>query len=469
MKVLQAAPSPSHSRPSNPLYTGPEVGGPYGPYRQSERTPLYQTHAHKLLETGHAYRCFCTSERLRQLAEQRAALGIPTDYDRICAGISKEESDERAAQGEKHVIRLLVPDEYPEFQDLVYGHIGKGAKKKRRLDVVAYEDPILLKTDGLPTYHLANVVDDHYMQITHVIRGDEWLPSTPKHLAMYNAFGWQPPVFAHVALLVEEKGQKLSKRNFDVDVASYRDKLGIFPETLVNFVALLGWSHNSGNDCMDMEQLIERFHTKFTKGNAKVKLEKLWFLQHKHAVKRFEAGRSDELVEAIVKLVQAKPETQAYKAMLRGRTLEEYVTRIVQADAKNYTTAPDFVLRNSYFFAPGNDEARPDSFQGLRTADLAGVVHGLHEVSAAQWDATSLRARAADIVSELVATVASREGAEETELNNLQKVVNGKVLHFLRARIALGRHGPNIFEVMEILGREESLSRFGPWEWKGSG
>ncbi|KAJ9638773.1 Glutamate--tRNA ligase mitochondrial [Coniosporium tulheliwenetii] len=412
---------------------GPEVGGPHGPYRQSERTPLYQSHAHKLLDSGHAYRCFCSAERLHQLAEQRAALGVATDYDRTCASIPKDESDERAAKGEQHVIRLLVPEDYPEFNDLVYGHVGRG-KKKRRQDMVAYEDPILLKTDGLPTYHLANVVDDHHMKITHVIRGDEWLPATPKHLAMYDAFGWEPPQFAHVALLVDEKG---------------RSSIGIFPETLVNFVALLGWSHNRGNDCMDMEKLIERFHTKFTKGNAKVKLDKLWFLQHKHAIRRIESGQTDDMVESIVKLVKETPETQGYEAMLRGRTLEDY--------------------RNAYLFSSGNPAPRPLSFQGLGATDLATIIRGLYEIPADQWNATSLKTRVEKIVADVITDIAEREGAKEADIKNMQKVVNGKVLHFLRSRIAHGQHGPNMSEVMELLGREETLRKFGPWEWQDSG
>jgi glutamyl-tRNA synthetase len=232
---------------------GPEVGGPYGPYKQSERTELYQEHAGKLLHSGHAYRCFCTSERLAALAKSRAEQNLSTDYDRTCAGISTEESDERASKGEPHVVRLKVPDVYPEFYDLVYKKVGETT---RRPDD-GYEDPVLLKSDGLPTYHLANVVDDHHMKITHVIRGTEWLPATPKHLVMYEAFGWTPPEFAHVGLLVDENGNKLSKRNFDTDIASFRDKLAVFPEALSNFVALLGWSHKKNNDVMPMNELID--------------------------------------------------------------------------------------------------------------------------------------------------------------------------------------------------------------------
>lgn len=154
-------------------------------------------------------------------------------------------------------MRLLVPDQYPPFFDLVYGKVGKGTKPATKKVDDAYDDPILLKSDGLPTYHLANVVDDHHMKITHVIRGTEWLPSTPRHMAMYQAFGWEPPAFAHVGLLVDEEGNKLSKRNMDIDVASYR-KNGFLPEAVDNFVALLGWSHRNRSDVMSLQELSDR-------------------------------------------------------------------------------------------------------------------------------------------------------------------------------------------------------------------
>jgi glutamyl-tRNA synthetase len=238
---------------------GPDKGGPYGPYRQSERTAIYQKHAHDLVESGHAYRCFCSTQRLRELADFQNSTGLPVSYDRKCADIPKEESDDRASKGEGHVIRLRMPATNRPFYDLVYGKVGgaKGVAGRERQDG-AYDDSILLKSDQQPTYHLANVVDDHLMKITHVVRGSEWLTSTPKHMAMYDAFGWEPPQFAHVGLLVNESQAKLSKRDFDVDIASYRDKLGILPEALSNFVALLGWSHLSRSDCKSMEELIEQ-------------------------------------------------------------------------------------------------------------------------------------------------------------------------------------------------------------------
>jgi len=159
------------------------------------------------------------------------------------------------------VVRLLVPEVYPEFVDLIYGKVGKHKGNNfgvtRKHGEVAYEDPVLLKTDQRPTYHLANVVDDHFMNITHVVRATEWMPSTPKHLALYNAFGWTPPAFAHVGLLVNEDGHKLSKRDIATDISYYRN-IGILPEALVNFVALLGWSHDQRSDFMQMQNLVDQ-------------------------------------------------------------------------------------------------------------------------------------------------------------------------------------------------------------------
>lgn len=289
---------------------------------QSERTPLYQEHAHKLVNSGHAYRCFCSVQRLDELARRRQALGLPTDYDRQCADIPMDESSARAASGEAHVIRLKAPQLYPAFVDLIYGRVGKDKGGNVGITMkhgeIAYEDPVLLKTDGRPTYHLANVVDDHHMKITHVVRATEWMSSTPKHLALYEAFGWTPPAFAHVGLLVDEAGHKLSKRKLDTDISNF-SRMGILPESLVNFVALLGWSHTQKSDVMSLAQLVDNFQMKFTKGNTIVSLDKLWYLQRSHAAMAAEKGsRSFEMmVDGIVEEVEASGDISAAERQVR--------------------------------------------------------------------------------------------------------------------------------------------------------
>jgi glutamyl-tRNA synthetase len=189
---------------------------------------------------------------LRAKADERNRLGLPTEYDRTCFHLQKEESDERAYKGQPFVVRLIDPESPPKFVDLVFGRQDIHADRRKLPDV--FEDPILLKSDGFPTYHLANVVDDHHMKITHVIRGSEWLISTRKHISLYNAFGWNPPTFAHVGLLLDGDGSKLSKRDKAFDI-SLLQKDGVLPEALNNFLVLLGWSHRQKSDVMSMRKL----------------------------------------------------------------------------------------------------------------------------------------------------------------------------------------------------------------------
>ncbi|KAK9319325.1 tRNA synthetases class I, catalytic domain-containing protein [Lipomyces orientalis] len=268
---------------------GPTLGGPYGPYRQSERLDIYRNYADQLIQSGHAYRCFCTRDRLDQLRASAQKLTPPSmaTYDRHCYHLDHSESERKAASGEPYTIRLKSPEKYPTVTDLLHGDLD--LQVQINYADTRYDDPVLFKSDGYPTYHLANVVDDHCMKITHVIRGEEWLPSTPKHLAIYDAFGWTPPKFVHIPLLTSLQDKKLSKRTGDIGIKEYAES-GILPEALVNFVALFGWSpsasadqpkvkrHNAGGEIFSMDQLTEKFNLNgLTKGNAKVSESKLEF------------------------------------------------------------------------------------------------------------------------------------------------------------------------------------------------
>lgn len=227
---------------------GPDVGGPFGPYRQSERLSLYDEHSDRLIEEGKAYRCFCPPDELaaHKLAHRDHNSPPPPNP---CIHISAEESSERAAKGESHCVVFKASPEPTEIQDIVYGSF------KRKLPE---SDFILRKTDGFPTYHFANVVDDHAMKITHVIRGAEWLVSTPKHVELYKALQWEPPAFAHVGLLVDPQRQKLSKRALGADLSSYKQER-IIPSALLNFVALLGWSPGTIEDeVLSLEEMVEK-------------------------------------------------------------------------------------------------------------------------------------------------------------------------------------------------------------------
>ncbi len=239
---------------------GPEVGGPLGPYTQSERLPLYQEYARQLLASGAAYRCYCTPERLAALREEQARLGLPPGYDRACRQLTQKQIADYEAQGITPVIRLRVPTEgQTTFHDMIRGDIT--------IDNSQLDDLVLLKSDGFPTYHLANIVDDHLMQISHVMRGDEWIPSTPRHVLLYQAFGWEPPRFAHLPLILSPTGKgKLSKRkergpggqDYLVMVHEFKEA-GYLPEALFNFLALVGWSYDEQTEIFTREQAIATF------------------------------------------------------------------------------------------------------------------------------------------------------------------------------------------------------------------
>jgi len=229
---------------------GPDVGGPCGPYRQSERSEIYKTEVAKLVESGAAYRCFCTSQRLEEMRAASKGKSF-VGYDGHCRGVDKAESDRRAAAGEAFVIRMAMPKTGETvFTDRLRGEV--------RFDNTQVDDQILLKSDGFPTYHLANVVDDHLMGITHVIRAEEWLSSTPKHVELYKAFGWQAPEWIHMPLLRNADKSKISKRKNPVSLDYYR-AAGFLPEALLNYLGTMGWSISGDREKFTLAEMIDVF------------------------------------------------------------------------------------------------------------------------------------------------------------------------------------------------------------------
>jgi glutamyl-tRNA synthetase len=232
---------------------GPIVGGPNGPYVQSERFALYKEYAEKLVADGKAYYCYCTPERLDAVrAEQQAAKSEQQGYDRHCRNLRAEERAEYEKQGIVPVIRLKVPTEgKTTFHDILMGDI---TRKNRDVS----PDPVLLKSDGFPTYHLANVIDDHLMGITHIMRAQEWIPSGPLHIILYEAFGWEPPAYCHLPMVMGKDGQKLSKRHGSTAVRDFREQ-GYLSEALLNYVSLVGWSYDGEREFFTREELEELF------------------------------------------------------------------------------------------------------------------------------------------------------------------------------------------------------------------
>jgi glutamyl-tRNA synthetase len=331
------------------------------PIIQSERRAIYQEAAQSLLESGAAYRCFCTPERLEQMRAEQRARHEPERYDRRCRAIPRHESDARAAAGERFVIRQAMPiDGTTSFHDLVMGTVTF------RNDTL--DDHVLLKSDGFPTYHLAFAVDDHAMRISHVIRGDGWLPSAPKHLLLFQAFHWLPPAFAHLPLVLGPDRKPLAKRHGAKDVLEYREA-GYLPEAVDNFIAFLGWSPGTAQDLFTLDQLVDAFDlTKIQASPAIANLERLDWLNGQF-IRRLSR---DELAARIA----------AHMPEISEDTLKPLVP-LVQERLRTLNEAPD-MLR---FFYEEPVLGKPDQLipKGRDAAAAASAIrmtmHALSELS----------------------------------------------------------------------------------------
>lgn len=318
---------------------GPGVGGEYGPYIQSERRDIYKKYAELLVETGHAYYCFCTKERLESLKADSSELGTGFNYDRHCRDLPPEEIQRKLAEGVPYVIRQKMPiDGTTTFTDAVYGDI---TVENKTLD-----DQVLLKSDGLPTYNFANVVDDHLMKITHVVRGNEYLSSTPKYNLLYQAFGWEIPVYVHCAPIMKDEKQKLSKRNGD---ASFKDLTGkgYLPEAILNYIALLGWSPGGNEEFYTLSELEKVFRIEgISKSPAIFDIEKLKWMNGEY-IRRTEPERFFELArpymdEALAGRPFSEEKLRSIAELIRPRT--ELLTEIPEkiaffAELPQYDTA----------------------------------------------------------------------------------------------------------------------------------
>jgi glutamyl-tRNA synthetase len=257
-----------------PWDEGPDKPGKFGPYRQSERKEIYQKHIQELLAKNEAYLCFCTSDRLNLLRKRQLAGKEQPKYDRQCLKLSEAELQKKKDAGELFVIRMKIPDGKTSFEDALR---GKTEFENKQLD-----DQVLIKSDGMPTYHFANVVDDHLMEITHVIRAEEWVSSTPKHSLLYRAFGWKEPAFYHLPLLRNQDKSKISKRKNPTSLEYYQ-ALGVLPEAMINFLALQGWSHPEEKDIFSLDEFIRVLDlNKISLGGPVFDLKKLSWVNGEH-------------------------------------------------------------------------------------------------------------------------------------------------------------------------------------------
>ncbi len=397
---------------------GPDVGGPHGPYRQSERSQHYSTHAGMLLDAGQAYRCFCTEDRLAKLRVTQQAAKATLGYDRHCRDLDPAESRNRAAQGESHVVRLKVPLAGPiDFKDELRGVVSRDAKE--------IDDQVLLKSDGMPTYHLANVVDDHLMEITHVIRAEEWISSTQKHVLLYQAFGWEQPQWFHMPLLRNTDKSKISKRKHPVSINYYRDT-GILPHALLNFLGTMGWSFGGDREKFTLAEMAEVFSwERVSLGGPVFDLAKLTWLNEQY------------IHELTIE--------QLADAFIEWRFNKEFLMQLLPLAQKRIKKLDDLIGVTEFFF----------------TGDLeyAPVLPHFAVPDVAPKDV-------AKAVLELVERYEAREGwvaATLDEVTNAWVTALGwKTKHaFMLLRVAItGRTtSPGLFDTMAVLGKEVTRRR----------
>lgn len=409
---------------------GPDIGGPCGPYRQSERREIYQQYAWKLVETGHAFPCFCTPDRLEKVRQAQMANKQNPRYDGTCRGLDPDEARRRAASGEKYVIRFRMPKEgVIETADLLRGAITT--------ENAALDDSVLLKSDGLPTYHLAAMVDDHLMGITHVIRSSEWLPSMPLHLHLIRAFGWEEPVFAHLSVFLKPSGKgKMSKREaaealkdgHSIFVGDLKD-LGYIPEGVLNWIVLMGWGVPE-DDVMSLEEMIERFDINhLTPSPAAINFTKLDHFNATH----IRALRSEDLAARL------KPYFLGEGLPVEDATL----TRIVPLIRERLVTLDDCLPFAAWFFRPAVTP-KPEELvaKNLTAAQSAEIARQALEILACLPEFT-----AATVEPSLRLLV------EQLGLSPNQ------VFGILRVAVTGQTVSPPLFESMEIVGKEKVLER----------
>ena len=401
---------------------GPEAGGPYGPYHQSQRLDIYSREARRLVESGRAYRCYCSQERLAVAREERARLKEPPGYDRRCRELTGAERRDLDASGTTPVVRFKMPLEgVTEVDDLIR---GKVTFQNRLAD-----DFVMLKSDGFPTYHLANVTDDHLMKISHVMRGEEWLSSTPRHVQLYAALGWEPPRFAHLPLILASDRSKLSKRHGATSLLECR-ALGLLPETLFNFLTMLGWSLDDRTEILTVDEMIEGFSIeRVSKAGAVFDYDKLSWMNGVY-IRRM---GPEALADALLDYWRLYPPPEIPDMPDRDRLAA--VAAVVQERLK---TLADAAPRIPFFFYPDFDYEPEDLVQ--RKMDEAGTRR-------------ALEASLETIQGLESPDAATLEGAMRPLADDLGIKV-GQLLGTLRVATTGLRVSPPLFESMEVLGKE---------------
>ncbi|MBN1279611.1 MAG: glutamate--tRNA ligase [Chlorobium sp.] len=416
----------------------PEHGGNYGPYIQSERLHLYREYCDRLLEDNHAYYCFSTSEELEENRQLQLKQGLQPKYNRkwlpeeMGGAVPSSEIARKIGEGCPYVIRMKVPDYVSVwFEDMIRGPV--------EFDSSTIDDQVLMKSDGFPTYHFASVIDDHLMEFTHIIRGEEWLPSMPKHLLLYEFFGWEPPKYAHLPLLLNPDRSKLSKRQGDVAVEDYIRK-GYSADAIVNFVAMLGWNEGEGTEqeVYSMQELIEKFSLeRVGKAGAVFNVEKLNWLEKQYIKNR----PVEQIITAIKPVLAAeldKKETSMSRELISS---DRYLGQVIDLMRERVGFEHEFVTFSAYFFFD------PDAYE--------------EEAVKKRWIPETN-----DLLREFVSALEAVEPftAEAIE-SALKEFVAPKglkaavLIHPLRILASGVSFGPSLYHMLEVLGREAVLRR----------
>jgi glutamyl-tRNA synthetase len=397
---------------------GPDVGGPYGPYRQSERFDIYLQYANDLLQAGKAYKCYCTSQELDEMRLMQSRLGGRQGYDRRCRNLSHEEQHQRESAGMSYVIRLKMP----LMGDCVYEDAIKGRITNPWADV---DDQVLLKSDGFPTYHLANVVDDHLMEITHVIRGDEWMSSTPKHVYLYEAFGWKAPTFMHMPLLLGRDGKKLSKRKNPTSIFFYRDS-GYLSEAFMNFLTLMGYSMKGDREIYALDEIIEEFDpTRIGVSGAVFDVQKLDWMNQQYLIKNI-------------------PENKLWERLKEWSFNDEFMQKLMPLCHSRIKTFGDFMELCDFFFL-NNLRYTQELFsqKSLKSEQLAMLLQGIiwHMDAHESWTGPGINQ-------------ASRDTAEICGINH-KKIVMPLLFGSIMGKL----QGPPLFDSVTLLGKDRTRVR----------
>lgn len=397
-----------------------EERGEFGPYVQSQRLTIYKRYADELVAKGFAYACFCSSERLDEMRAQQIAAKQTPKYDRRCLKLGAEEVSRRIAAGEAYVIRMKIPEGTSTFDDAIRGHISFN-----NADV---DDQVIIKSNGFASYHLAVVVDDHLMHITHVMRGEEWIPSTPKQIILHKMLGWDMPVYAHVPLLLNQDKTKLSKRKGDVLVENYLAK-GYLPAALLNFIATLGFNPTSDREIYEIDELVAAFDlAKVNKSGAVVNVEKLDWMNHQYLMKLSE----DELVQVATPFLSIVGNADVIRRALviermRVNRLDEFNSHL-----------------ESYFALPPYDSA----MLVWKKADAADAANNLRRMRNLIAEMPEEACTSIELIEKTI-----REYIVGNELQN------GNVLWPLRVALSGQEKSASPFELMWALGRATTLDR----------